>query len=310
MTEKKLSVLIIEDEYIFRNLALQAFEGFEKISATNAEDGLRKFKESSPDITILDIGLPDKSGLDLLPQLIGYDPEAFIVMLTASRVSDDVKKARVRGASGYIIKPFSFQKVEQCIANYHQYRKKLSNMSPSERAGRMLENLRVESLHEDLNRQVPREETSAPATQSGQRELLLQSWKILFADELLVNRERAKEKLSKLGSKIEVAENGQELLQKSSQDFYNVILISSKIYDMDGYEIAKQIRRLEYNNKSKRRSILIVMIENPDDLERRLWQKSGMNDFIKKPASFSKIREMIEKHAQNILDFANGEYIV
>lgn len=310
MTEKKLSVLIIEDEYIFRNLAFQAFDGCEKISATNAEEGLKRFKEFSPDITLLDIGLPDKNGLDLLPQLIGHDPEAFIVMLTMSRVSEDVKLARVRGASGYIIKPFSFQKVEQCIANYNQYRKKLQSMSPTERAGRMVESLRIESLHEDLNRQIqPENKEISSSTEPSELDRFLQGWKILFADELLVNRERARDKLARLGSKIDLAESGADLLRKATSEFYNVVLISSQIKGSDGYEIAKRIRQKEYDMKSEKKSILIAMLENSDELERRLWQKAGMNDFIRKPASFTKIRETIKKHAQNIMDHETGKYI-
>ena len=51
------------------------------------------------------------------------------------------------------------------------------------------------------------------------------------------------------------------------------------------------------------------MVENTDELDRRMWQKAGMNDFIKKPASFTKIRETIKKHVKRQIDTANTHYI-
>lgn len=312
MTEKRLSVLIIEDEQVYRTLALQVFEGCEKIVAANATEGLAKFKEFSPDITLVDIGLPDKNGLDLLVDLMGYDPEAFIVMLTMSRVSNDVKMAKERGAAGYIIKPFSHKKVSDCIAKYKEYKKKLQEMTPEERAGKMVESLKVEALHDDLNKHL--EETLVKHKESNHYEedavdQLIKSWHVLFADDFLINRERAEVQLSKMGCAVDIAENGADILKKMSKQHYNIALIDSKLNDMTGYDVAKEIRKMEGQNGKEDRSLLVIMVEDETELDRHLWQKAGMNDFIKKPASFTRLKEMIHKHAKQIIDLASEEYV-
>ncbi len=307
MQDKSLKVLIIEDEQVFRSLALQVFEGYEKITAITAKEGFERFKEYCPDITLLDIGLPGGNGLDLLKEIIAYDPEAFVVMLTMSRVASDVKLARERGAAGYIIKPFSYQKVAQCILKYQEYKKKLQNMTPEERAGKIIASLKIEALHDDLNNQV--EEQEKPKTPEQNEELILRSWKILFADDFLTNREKAKVQLAKLGCHVEIVENGASILEKYNKVFFNIIFIDSEMSDLSGYEVAQEIRKMEQSKKSDNKAIIIAMVENSTDLDRHLWQKAGMNDFILKPASFLKLKEMVHKHVKRYLDSFNEEYI-
>jgi hypothetical protein len=314
MQEKKLSVLIVEDEPVFRSLAMQVFDKCEKVSAANASDGLMKFKEICPDITLLDIGLPDKSGLELLPEMISYDPEAFIVMLTMSRVSRDVKLAKERGAAGYIVKPFTFQKVSDCIAKYKQYKKNLQAMTPDERASNLVEHLKVEAIHEDLNSQLeerltdPYNDKQTSLFKEAPVNILLKSWKILFADNYFINRERAFVQLQKLGSQIELAQNSEEVISKTSKDHYDVILLDSKIQSMNGYDTARVIRQNETATNSQR-ALLIIMVENVDELDRRLWQKAGMNDFVRKPARFTKIRDTIRRLAKRQIELQNTEYL-
>lgn len=309
MLEKKLTVLIIEDEQVYRSLALQVFDGCEKIVAATAAEGLSKFKEFCPDITLLDIGLPDKNGLDLLPEIISYDPEAFVVMLTMSRIASDVKMSRERGAAGYILKPFSHQKVSQCIGKYKEYKHKLQSMTPEERAGKLIEKLKIEALHDDLNQQV--EEKVAPKIEEKHLNKIdeeLQEWKILFADGILINRERAGIQLVKLGCQVDLAESSADILAKADSGGYNLMLIDSKIGGIGGYEVSKEIRKRE-RASGIAKSILIIMVEDSDELDRHLWQKADMNDFVKKPASFTKLREMVIKHVRRTLNYNSEEYI-
>jgi len=315
MQEKKLSVLIIEDEPVFRHLAMQVFDGFERTSAATASDGLAKFKELCPDITLLDIGLPDKSGLDLLPELINYDPEAFVIMLTISSVSRDVKLSKERGAAGYILKPFTFSKVSDCIIKYREHKKKLQAMTPDERASNIVGNLKIAAPYKDIDalgehlqenaaepKKTPQEDPGKILQKETPLSILMKSWKILFADNYLINREHALIQLSKLGSHIDLAENSDEIIKKAREGNYNVILIDSKIDGLDGYETARIIRKNEADKPLSDRLILIIMVENIDELDRRLWQKAGMNGFIRKPARFTKIRETIQNLAKRQIE--------
>lgn len=309
MTEKRLTVLIVDDEQVYRSLALQAFEGAEKITAANAAEALEKFNHYHPDITLLDIGLPDKNGLDLLSILISSNPEAYIVMLTLSRIAGDVKLARTRGASGYIIKPFSYAKVTETIAKYRSYRKRLESMSTKERATEIIKKLQIEALHDDLNKDIDdhiHDKKNHPAKDRA-LDILLKGWHVLFVDSFLVNRERAKAKISELGCEVALASSKEELIQNTNEKFFDIIFIDSKIGDgstnnLNGYKIAKEIRDNESKNQKSKASILVALVSDNDELDRRLWQKSGMNDFIRKPANFSKIKETLIKHARRELE--------
>lgn len=293
-THDELSVLIIEDQKMFRDLAFQVFEDCRRIGADNAEDGFRKFKEECPDITLLDIGLPDKSGLDLLPELLGYDPEAFIVMLTASRISVDVDKAKKLGAAGYIIKPFTYKKVEFCIEKYYDYRKKLSELSSHERAGHILDSLRVESVNADLEHI---EEENKKKEQQKKIDQEIKKWRLLFVDDHVINRDRAGKKLLNLGCSVDTASSGEEAIEKFTANNYDFIFMDSQMVGgMNGYEAAEAIRNVEQEKNNPYPTAIIAMIEYSDEMTEHIWQDHGMDNFIKKPARFSDLQEMIEKY--------------
>ena len=123
--EKELSILVIEDNEMFRKLAVDMLSGYKTYAAANAEQGVVKFKHHRPDITFIDIALPDGTGHDVLNAIKAIDPHAFMVMLTASNLQKDVQDALKNGARGYIVKPFSRQKIKECIEKYHLLAEKL-----------------------------------------------------------------------------------------------------------------------------------------------------------------------------------------
>ena len=116
---KEITVLVIEDNEMFRKLAIDMLSGHNVYSANTGKDGVEKFKKHIPDITFIDIGLPDMSGQEVLTQIKAIDSSAFTVMLTASNLRQDVQDSLKNGALGYIVKPFSRQKIKECIDKYH-----------------------------------------------------------------------------------------------------------------------------------------------------------------------------------------------
>jgi CheY-like chemotaxis protein len=287
------SVLIIEDDAMFRSLAFHVFTGFNKIIASNAQEGLDKFKEFCPNITLLDIGLPDRSGLDLLPDLIAYDPEAFIVMLTASSISTDVEKAKKHGAAGYIIKPFTYQKVEDCLTIYDQYKKKLQELSPEERADNFIKELKIKALDDALKQQ--KEEEKQKKAQALHK--VLTKWNILFVDSSETNRERAQIQLKKLGCNVDIAANGSEVITLTESNNYNLIFMDAHMPKLDGYETTRILRQCKHGTNDGL-CIIIGMIESTAEVKKQLWEDAGMDNFIPKPTPFSQLREMIDKYIE------------
>jgi DNA-binding NarL/FixJ family response regulator len=124
VNNKKLSILIIEDNGMFLNIAEEMLSEHKVISATNAKEGLETYKKSKPDITLLDISLPDGNGHDVLKEIKKINPSAYIVMMTASRLKDDVLKSMDGGAEGYIMKPFSNEMIHECVNEFYEYQAK------------------------------------------------------------------------------------------------------------------------------------------------------------------------------------------
>lgn len=123
--KKKFKILIVEDSATFRGFAMQALKGHNNIIAENAIEAVKKFKIEDPDITFLDINLPDGNGIDILKQIKEMNPNAFVVMMTGSNKSNDVEDAQTHGASGYIVKPFNTERVQRSLDEFSAFKKQI-----------------------------------------------------------------------------------------------------------------------------------------------------------------------------------------
>ena len=103
-------ILIIEDDFsLAENLqALLKTKGFEVESAPDGEIGISKAKAFMPEIVLLDIMIPDKTGVEVLEDLRGQDgsglPGSKIVIMTNFEQDDATRQSMERLADGYLIK--------------------------------------------------------------------------------------------------------------------------------------------------------------------------------------------------------------
>jgi DNA-binding NtrC family response regulator len=86
-----------------------------EIAQTGAE-GLERVAAACPDVILLDLRLPDQSGLDILRQLRGIDARIPVVMVTVARSSDSAIEAMRHGAYDYLLKPIDLQKLDRVIS--------------------------------------------------------------------------------------------------------------------------------------------------------------------------------------------------
>ncbi len=126
---KKLSILLIEDNGMFLSIASEMLSDHKILCAKTAKDGLLLYKKEKPDITLLDISLPDGNGHDVLKKIKKTNQNAYVVMMTASRLKDDVLKSMDAGAEGYIMKPFSSDILNECVKEYHEYKERQQKAS-------------------------------------------------------------------------------------------------------------------------------------------------------------------------------------
>jgi two-component system alkaline phosphatase synthesis response regulator PhoP len=102
------TILIIEDEPNLARLARDYMDraGFRAIVAGTAADGRDRLKADRPDLVVLDLGLPDGNGLDLLREL-RHDGNLPVIILTARGDEVDRIVGLELGADDYVVKPFS-----------------------------------------------------------------------------------------------------------------------------------------------------------------------------------------------------------
>ena len=107
MTEKQ-SILIIEDERAISNFISRALSAndYRTIPAYTGKEGLSLFFSHGPDLVLLDLGLPDMDGLDILAQLRGLPREAPVIIISARDRESEKVRALDMGADDYVVKPF------------------------------------------------------------------------------------------------------------------------------------------------------------------------------------------------------------
>jgi len=112
MTAAPLKVLVVDDEPPIRKLLRMGLgtQGYQTLDAPNAKAAL-ELMASKPDLVILDLGLPDMQGLELLRQIRARNDTVPIVVLS-SRGDEDVKVAALdQGADDYVTKPFGMEEL-------------------------------------------------------------------------------------------------------------------------------------------------------------------------------------------------------
>ncbi|MEP7186674.1 MAG: response regulator transcription factor [Rhodanobacter sp.] len=112
MTTSAPRILVIDDEAQIRrflDIGLRA-EGYEVLLAANAADGLALAATQSPDLLILDIGLPDRDGHEVLEEVRQWS-QVPVLMLSVRDAEAEKVRALDRGANDYMTKPFGIQEL-------------------------------------------------------------------------------------------------------------------------------------------------------------------------------------------------------
>ena len=100
--------LIVDDSDVLRRLIEMCLKpaGFEIATASCGEEALSVASEFLPELVLLDIGLPDMTGWDVLERLRATDTNADAKVLILSGYEDVHTEAKARGADGALVKPF------------------------------------------------------------------------------------------------------------------------------------------------------------------------------------------------------------
>ena len=264
--------LIVDDNATNRKvLRLQlARLGIETRSVDSAKAALEALAEAFDrqqgfDLAVLDYMMPECDGLALARQIVadGRFQALRLVLLTSAQAVRAGSDIAALGFSAYLLKPVSNRE-----------------------------------LHETLHRVM-----SAPSSQwhgSTQSVVLaapmadlLSTGHVLLADDNRVNQKVALGALQRLGLKVDVANNGEEVVAAWATGIFDLILMDCQMPVMDGYQAAREIRLRETDGH---RIPIIALTADAMKGTEQLCRESGMDDYLTKPIDRDRLSEVINRY--------------
>ncbi len=112
-------VLVVDDAAFMRKVLTDALTsgGHEVVGeAGNGLEAVARFREVHPDLTTLDITMPEKDGLEALQEILAVDPGAKVIMCSALGQESKVLESIKLGAKDFVVKPFQPDRVLSAVS--------------------------------------------------------------------------------------------------------------------------------------------------------------------------------------------------
>ncbi len=147
--------MVIDDQAVVRQGFVSLIKTLPDIEivaeGSNGREAIELFRRHQPDITLMDLRMPELSGAEAITQIRAEFPAARIIVLTTYDGDEDIYRAVQAGAQGYLLKDMFFEELEAAIRKVHAGARLIpgsvaerlaARMSSSELTGRELEVLR------------------------------------------------------------------------------------------------------------------------------------------------------------------------
>jgi formate/nitrite transporter len=138
-------ILVIDDEEIVGQSLRKTFkdEGYEIDTAHSGQEGLRKARRETFDLMIVDLKMPDISGLDVIKKLKEEQPDTMMVMITGYSTVDSATEALKTGAFDYIPKPFTPEEISEVVQKALETKQRLAKEKEEQEALRSLRHVEI-----------------------------------------------------------------------------------------------------------------------------------------------------------------------
>ena len=151
----KPNILIADDSETNQEFLSDIFisRGFEVVNAYDGKEAIEIFNKKTPDISLIDIKMPHKTGLQVLKYIKKKSPYSIVVIMTAHGSEKTAVQTMKLGADDYLVKPLSYKNVLNVVTNLLTENKiKLENLKLKEKIHHAEENLAhlVENVNEAI----------------------------------------------------------------------------------------------------------------------------------------------------------------
>jgi nitrogen regulation protein NR(I) len=118
------TILVVDDDKSIRYSLKRMMEGsYTVLTAQNGEEALAEAREGRPDLVVMDIKMPGRSGIDVLRDIKSIDPKSLVILMTAYGTTETAIEAMKYGAFDYVLKPFSIPQMKGLIEKALSLRK-------------------------------------------------------------------------------------------------------------------------------------------------------------------------------------------
>ena len=262
------NILIIEDNSA-QNIAIRELVASKQLNSSSAHSGkqaLKKLKTEKFDMLILDLGLPDMNGIEVLHKVREKNNSIPVIIFTGKELSKEELKS---------------------IEKY----KDTSVVLKSDNAyDRLLEETELFIHHVNKPENQPKKDAPIPTVESSDLTEELGGKKILIVDDDMRNIYSLQVALEGEGVDTKIATNGQEAVDliKDGSDF-DVVLMDIMMPVMDGYEATRQIRA-----DGKKDLPIIALTAKAMKGDREKCLNAGASDYLSKPIDMDKLLSLLK----------------